>query len=273
MIRDLLRVEGPVDLGAIDTNATPGDPGGKDAAKASLEEAVDEIADLQERLWAQHVVHDARQRVLVVLQGMDCSGKGGAVKGSFAGANPRWLQITGFGAPTPEEREHHFLWRIRKVLPDPGTIGVFDRSHYEDIVAVRARDLAPREVWEPRHDEINAFEQQLADDGCTVVKIFLHISPEYQLERQLRRLERDDKRWKFDPGDIEDRKRWPRYQEAYEEVFARCPGWHVVPADNKWYRVWAVAQIVRETLRDLGLEFPTRPELDVADLTRQLKEA
>jgi PPK2 family polyphosphate:nucleotide phosphotransferase len=269
-IRDRLRVEGAVSLARIDTTATPGDPGGKEAAKEAGAKITEEISDLQERLWAQHAVNDSRQRVLFVLQGMDASGKGGVVSGVFAGANPRWLRITGFGKPTPEELAHHFLWRIRRALPLAGEIGVFDRSHYEDVVAVRARKVFGEEVWRPRFDEINAFEQSLADEGCTVVKVFLHISREYQLERQLRRLERPDKRWKFNEGDLEDRKAWPAFEQAYEEVLERCPGWHVVPADHKWYRIWAVSEIVRETLRDLELEYPERSDLDIAELKRKL---
>jgi PPK2 family polyphosphate:nucleotide phosphotransferase len=272
-IRDLLRVEGAVSLTDIATDATPADPGGKKDAAKDAEKIREEIEDLQERLWAEHVVHDSRRRVLLVLQGMDSSGKGGVVKGAFSGANPRWLRITGFGAPTEEELEHHFLWRIRRALPLPGEIGVFDRSHYEDIVAVRAKGIAPEEVWRPRFEEINAFEQSLAADGCTVIKVFLHISREYQLERQERRLDRPDKLWKFDAGDLEDRRRWPQFMEAYEETLERCPGWYVVPADRKWYRIWAVSQIVLETLRDLNLEYPARPDLDIPALKRELEES
>src|SRR4051794_37619419 len=189
-LRDRLRVKGAVNLDEIDTAATPGDPGGSDGAAKAAEEIDAEVEDLQERLWAEHEVNDSRRRILLVLQGMDSAGKGGAVKGAFAGANPRWVKIIGFTAPTEEELEHHFLWRIRRALPAPGEIGVFDRSHYEDVVAVRVRNLVPETIWRPRYDEINAFERQLEDDGCVVVKIFLHISREYQLERQIRRLDR-----------------------------------------------------------------------------------
>jgi PPK2 family polyphosphate:nucleotide phosphotransferase len=272
-LREQLRSDGPVSLAEIDTTSTPGDPGGKEEAGAEGVDLTAEIDDLQERLWANRVVDGSRRRVLVVLQGMDCSGKGGAIKGAFGDTNPRWLQITGFGRPTPAELEHHFLWRIRRALPEPGEIGIFDRSHYEDVVAVRARKVFPEEVWQARYEEINAFERSLADDDCIVVKIFLHISKEYQLERQIRRLERLDKRWKFSEGDIEDRGHWAEFQAAYEAAFERCPGWHIVPADRKWYRVWAVTQIILETLRDLDLQWPPRSELDDEDLIRRLKEA
>ena len=274
-LRELLRVPpGPVDLESVDTRGTPGSHGGKAAATASREEVGCELADLQERLWAQAEVEDSPRRVLLVLQGMDTSGKDGVIKRGLAGMNPMWLRIRGFGAPTEEEAAHHFLWRIRRALPEPGEIGVFDRSHYEDVLAVRARELAPEAVWRPRFDEIDAFERTLADDGYTIVKVFLHISRDYQLERQLRRLDRPDKRWKFDEGDIEDRKLWPTFQIAYEEVLERCntpdAPWFVVPADRKWYRMWAVSQLLLETLRELDPQFPKRRDLDIPALKERL---
>jgi PPK2 family polyphosphate:nucleotide phosphotransferase len=269
---------GPVDLSAIDTRATPGAPkGGKQAATKAREDTGSELADLQERLVAEAEVEDAKRRVLLVLQGMDTSGKDGVIKRGLGGMNAKWLDITGFGPPTEEEREHHFLWRIRRALPENGHVGVFDRSHYEDVVAVRARGLAPESVWRPRYDEINAFERQLADDGCAIVKVFLHISRDYQRERQLRRLERPDKRWKFAESDIEDRERWPAFQEAYEEAIehtnTHAAPWYVVPADRKWYRMWAVSQLIAETLRDLDPHYPPRDELDLPALRKRLLES
>ncbi len=269
---------GPVDLGAIDTRATPGAPkGGKQAARDHRHETGDVLADLQERLVAEATVEDSRRRVLLVLQGMDTSGKDGVIKRGLGGMNAKWLDITGFGPPTQEELDHHFLWRIRKALPEAGHVGVFDRSHYEDVVAVRVRNLAPEDVWRPRFEEINAFERQLADDGCTIVKVFLHISRDYQLDRQLRRIDRPDKRWKFAQSDLEDRERWPEFQAAYEEAIERtntdAAPWFVVPADRKWYRMWAVSQLVLETLRDLDPQFPTRPELDLPALRERLQNS
>src|SRR4051794_25167120 len=203
-LRDLLGVKpGPVDLKAIDTRGTPGDPGGKEAATAAREAVGHELADLQEQLFAQAEAEGSPKRLLVILQGMDTSGKDGAIKRGLGGMNPKWLRIKGFEAPTEEELEHDFLWRIRREVPEPGIVGVFDRSQYEDVLAVRVRDIAPEDVWRPRFEAINAFERELAESGVTIVKIFLHISPEYQLERQLRRLERVDKRWKFDESDLE----------------------------------------------------------------------
>ena len=266
---------GPVDLGAIDTRATPLDPGGKEAAAAAREEIGRELADLQERLVAEAEVHGARRRVLLVLQGMDASGKDGVIKRGLGGMNPKWLDITGFGPPTDEELRHDFLWRIRRALPEPGRVGVFDRSHYEDVVAVRVRELVPEAEWRARYEVINAFERELADDGCVIVKVFLHISPEYQLERQLRRLDRVDKRWKFAESDLEDRERWPAFQSAYSEAIERCNTaagpWFVVPADRKWYRMWAVSQLLLETLRELDPQWPERPDLDLPALRDRLR--
>ena len=267
---------GPVDLESIDTRATPDAPkGGKNAARDSREVIGRELADLQERLVAEATVEDSQRRVLLVLQGMDTSGKDGVIKRGLGGMNAKWLDITGFGKPTEEEQRHHFLWRIRRALPEAGHVGVFDRSHYEDVVAVRARGLVPESVWRPRYDEINAFEQQLTDDGFTLVKVFLHISRDYQLDRQVRRLERVDKRWKFAESDLEDRERWPAFMEAYGEALQHTntphAPWYVVPADRKWYRMWAVSQLVLETLRELDPQFPERPELDIEGIERRLR--
>ena len=275
MLRELLGVPpGPVDLTAIDTTATPGAPGDKDATAAAQAQDGDELADLQEQLHAMAEVEDGPKRLLLVLQGMDTSGKDGVIRRGLAPLNPTWMRIKGFSAPTEAELRHHFLWRIRKEVPPPGIVGVFSRSHYEDVVAVRVRGIAGEDVWRPRFDEINAFEAELADAGVALVKVFLHISRDYQRERQLRRLDRDDKRWKFDPGDLDDRDRWDDYMTAYGEAIERCSTplapWFVVPADHKWYRNWAVSQLVLETLRGMDLHWPARPDLDVDALRARL---
>src|SRR3954463_7829519 len=219
VLRDLVGMPpGPVDLTAVDTRSTPGDPGGKRAATAAREELGRELAAQQEQLYAMARVEDSPKRLLLVLQGMDTSGKDGAIKRGLGGMNPKWMHIKGFEAPTEEERHNHFLWRIRREVPAPGVVGVFDRSHYEDVLVPRVRGLVPEDVWRPRFDEINAFERSLADEGVVIVKLFLHISREYQRERQLRRLERVDKRWKFDERDLEDRERWDAFRKAYEEL-------------------------------------------------------
>jgi PPK2 family polyphosphate:nucleotide phosphotransferase len=272
---DRLRLApGRVDLSAIDTRATPGGPGGKAKARASREETGHQLADLQEQMFAMAEVETSQKRLLVVLQGMDCSGKDGAIKRGLGGMNPKWMHVKGFKAPTEEERRHHFLWRIRREVPAPGIVGVFDRSHYEDVLVPRVYRFVPEEVWRPRFDEINAFERELAEQGVVFVKVFLHISRDYQRERQLRRLLRVDKRWKFNVGDLEDREHWDEYQVAYEEAFERCntpwAPWYVVPADRKWYRMWAVGRLMLETMRQMDLHYPERPELDLPALRSRL---
>jgi len=273
-LRERLAVgPGRVDLGAIDPSATPGVKSRRRADDARGQLST-ELGDLQERLWARSQCEGDRQRVLLVLQGMDTSGKDGAIKRGLDGANPKWLHLASFGPPTDEEQAHHFLWRIRRQVPEPGMIGVFDRSHYEDVIAVRVKGLAPEDAWRPRFEEINAFERQLHDDGVSIVKVMLHISRDYQRERQLRRLERIDKRWKFNEGDLDDRDRWDEFMVAYEEALERCntsvAPWYVVPADRKWYRTWAVSLLVVETLRALDLRYPERPELDIEALRARL---
>jgi PPK2 family polyphosphate:nucleotide phosphotransferase len=277
-LRALLGIgPGPVDLRDISTTATPGAPKGHDPklkAASSRAETGHRLADLQEQMQAMAETEESQKRLLLVLQGMDTSGKDGAIKQGLGGMNPKWMHIKGFKAPTEEERRHNYLWRIRRELPAPGIVGVFDRSHYEDVLVVRVRGLAPEEVWRPRFEEINTFERKLTEDGVTIVKVFLHISRDYQRERQIRRLERVDKRWKFNAGDLEDRELWDEYRHAYEEVLERCntpwAPWYVVPADRKWYRMWAVSQLVLETMRRMDLHYPERRELDIPALISRL---
>ncbi|GGS67157.1 PPK2 family polyphosphate kinase [Streptomyces cinerochromogenes] len=273
-LRDLLRLppgEG-VELSRYDARATPGAPDGKQAARADAEGTGRQLARLQERLWAAGTAGD-RRRVLLVLQGMDTSGKGGTVKHVIGQLNPSGCRITAFKAPTEEERRHDFLWRVRRALPEPGEIGIFDRSHYEDVLIARVRHLArPAEVGS-RYGLINDFERTLADDGVTLVKCFLHISYDEQRRRLLRRLDRPDKHWKFDPGDIEERALWPAYQEAYELALERCSApyapWYLVPADRKWYRNWAISRLLLEQLRELDPRYP-RARFDVAECRERL---
>lgn len=261
-LRSLLRVPpggGPLDLTAYDASATPGGPRNKKQALAETEEIRARLAVLQEKLFAQSTAGDPHS-VLLVLQGMDTSGKGGTVKHVAAGLNPTGVRVKAFKAPTEEEREHPFLWRIRRALPHPGEIGVFDRSHYEDVLIARVRDLVPRATWSRRYGVVNRFEQSLADDGVSVVKVFLHISYDKQRERLLERLDNPDKHWKFNPGDISERALWPAYQEAYEAALERCSTdaapWYVVPSDRKWYRNWAVAKLLLEHLELIDPAFP-----------------
>ena len=259
---DLLRApESPVNLTKISTDAHPGVRSKKDAQDA-LPELDARLANLQERLFAQARggTDPARASVLLVLQGMDTSGKGGTVKHVAGVMDPGGLHITSFKAPTEEELSHDFLWRIRKALPAAGIVGVFDRSHYEDVLIVRVRDLVPREQWELRYAQINEFEQELADQGTTVVKCFLHISRDEQKERLLARLDDSTKLWKYSGGDVDERKLWPAYQEAYQATLeltstATAP-WFVIPADRKWYRNFAITNLLIEALERIDPKWP-----------------
>lgn len=265
---------GPVDLAAIPTDATPGFDGHKKDAAIALEELGDELADLQERLFAEGRSGGSRS-VLLVLQGMDTAGKGGVVRHTVGLVDPQGVRITAFKAPTPEELERDFLWRVREQLPEPGIIGVFDRSHYEDVLIGRVRELAPPEEIERRYDAINEFEAELVTSGTVILKCMLHISADEQKERLQKRLERPDKHWKFDPGDIDDRSLWPAYQEAYgialERTNTEVAPWHVVPSDRKWYRNLAVGRLLIDTLEGLGLRWPPAG-FDVDEQLRRLEE-
>ncbi|WP_202455658.1 MULTISPECIES: PPK2 family polyphosphate kinase [unclassified Streptomyces] len=271
---ELLRVPGGerVDLSAYDAAATPGGPRDKAAGVAAAAELGPRLAGLQERLWAAGSAGD-RRRVLLVLQGMDTSGKGGTVKHVIGQFNPSGCRIKAFKAPTPEELNHPFLWRVVKALPEPGEIGIFDRSQYEDVLVARVRELVPRASLGRRYGQINRFEKTLADDGVTVIKCFLHISYEQQKRRLLERLDNPDKHWKFSTGDIDDRTLWPAYQEAYEIALERCSTeaapWFVIPADRKWYRNWAVSTLLLEHLEALDPQYP-KADFDVAESRRRL---
>ncbi|WP_327135744.1 polyphosphate kinase 2 family protein [Streptomyces sp. NBC_01343] len=260
-MRPLLRAPAGerLDLGAFDPASTPGRPAGKAAGIAATAQLAAPLAALQERLYAASTAGD-RRRVLLVLQGMDTSGKGGTVKHVVGLFNPAGCRIRSFKAPTPEEHAHPFLWRIRKALPVPGEIGIFDRSHYEDVLIARVRELVSRSLLNRRYAQINRFEQSLADDGVTLVKVFLHISHEEQRERLLERLDDPDKHWKFNTGDIDERALWPEYRHAYELALQRCSidaaPWYVVPADRKWYRNWAITKLLLEHLEELDPRCP-----------------
>ncbi|CAM5431407.1 PPK2 family polyphosphate kinase [Streptomyces avidinii] len=276
-LRELLRVtpgDRP-DLSRLDPSATPGGPGGpggKAAGLAATALLAQPLASLQERLYAASTAGD-RRRVLLVLQGMDTSGKGGTLKHVIGMFNPSGCRIKAFKSPTAEELSHPFLWRIKQELPLPGEIGIFDRSHYEDVLIARVRELVPRNRVRARYAQINRFEKALADDGVTVVKVFLHIGHEEQRRRLLERLDDPDKHWKFNVGDIEERTMWPAYQEAYEVALERCSTeaapWYVVPADRKWYRNWAISTLLREHLEDLDPRYP-KGEFDIEECRKLL---
>ena len=204
--------------------------------------------------------------MLVVLQGMDTSGKGGVIRHAMGLVDPQGIDLTAFKAPTEEERKHDYLWRIRNALPGAGKIGIFDRSHYEDVLVVRVESLVPEDVWSKRYDEINAFEAELAAGGTRIIKCMLNVSSDEQKARLAERLEDPTKYWKYNPGDVDARKKWPAYMEAYEALLEKCntdaAPWYVIPADRKWYRNWAVAELLRETLAGMPLSWPAA-EFDV----------
>ena len=272
-VSDLLRVPaGPVDLSALDTRATPGFDGDKAAGKAELAALGPRLSDLQERLHAEGVSGGSRS-LLLVLQGLDTSGKGGVVRHVIGQVDPQGCEIASFKAPTKEEQAHDFLWRIRKRLPGPGKLGVFDRSHYEDVLVVRVHDLVPRSTWSRRYASINRFEARLVTDQVRVVKVFLHISKEEQRQRLLARLDDPTKLWKFNPRDVDERASWDDYQEAYAAALERCNSdaapWYRIPADRKWYRNWAVASLLVEQLEDMKLTWP-KADFDVEEQRARL---
>jgi PPK2 family polyphosphate:nucleotide phosphotransferase len=275
-VSDLLRVApGAVNLNGIDTRATPGFDGGKKHAAAAQAELAGRLATLQEQLYAEARTGGSRS-VLLVLQGLDTSGKGGTVKHVLGQMDPAGVHVASFGKPTPEQLKHNFLWRIRRELPRAGKIGVFDRSHYEDVVTVPVLGLADAATVERRYAAINRFESQLAAGGTEVVKCFLHISKAEQKERLLARLDDPTKHWKYNPADLDTRARWDDYLDAYGEAFARCgteaAPWYVVPADRKWYRNWAITRLLLERLERLGLRWP-EGTFDVAAERRRVERA
>ncbi len=246
-------------LADVDPNSSPGFTGKKADGEASLAAARDDLGLLQERLWAQSRGGGTRS-VLLVVQGMDTSGKGGIMRHVVGSCDPQGIRHTAFKAPTDEERAHDFLWRIRKALPLPGEIGVFDRSHYEDVLVVRVHNLVPKAQWSRRYATINRFEEQVAGTGTKIVKVMLHIGKEEQKARLAERLSRADKYWKYNPRDVDERQGWADYMEAYQAALDRCSTvpapWHVVPADKKWYARWAVQQLLVDALAELDPQWP-----------------
>ena len=270
----LLRVgPGPVGLDDVDPDGHPGFDGDKKAGKAALAELEDELVELQTKLFAEGYV-GGRRRLLIVLQGMDTSGKGGVVKHAVGLFNPGGVRIKSFGAPTEEELAQDFLWRVEKELPGPGQIGIFDRSHYEDVLIGKVRGLADADEIERRYDAIDDFERRLTDEGTTIIKCMLHISEQEQRERLLARLDEPTKVWKFKPEDIDERALWDDYRKAYEVMLERCSTdwapWYVVPSNRKWYRTLAIASLARDKLRAMELSWPT-PDFDIEEQKRRLQ--
>lgn len=237
----------------------------RDAAEKEFEKLRKQLIEWQYRLYAE-----GKQKLLVVLQAMDAGGKDSTIRKVFMGVNAQGMRVTSFKAPSSVELAHDYLWRIHKAVPATGMIGIFNRSHYEDVLVVRVDELVPRSVWEQRYEQINHFEKLLAATGTHIVKIFLHISREEQQERFQDRLDNPDKHWKFDPHDLEKRQQWDEYMEAYEEVLNRCTTewapWHVIPADQKWYRNLAIARILIDTFERMDPQYP-QSDLDVDAIT------
>ena len=234
----------------------------KKEGKAQLAEKAVALSQLQELLYAEH-----KHKVLIVLQGIDTSGKDSTIRHVFGDVNPQGTKVANFKVPTEKELDHDYLWRVHPHTPGKGEIVIFNRSHYEDVLVVRVHGLVPEKVWKKRYDHINAFERLLADEGTTILKFFLNVSKEEQARRFLARLDEPEKRWKFNPGDLEEREYWEDYNKAYEDMLSKTSTdwapWYVIPSDRKWYRNLAVATVILKTLQNLDMQFPEEvPEID-----------
>lgn len=272
-VRAALRVaDGPVTLLGYETDSRPLAPG-RARAETELVKTGAELARLSEMLYADGVVGDAR-RILLVLQGADTSGKDGVVRQIVNQVGPAGVAVRSFKTPTPAEAAHHFLWRIRRALPGPGVIGVFNRSHYEDVITTRVHDQIDPASWEQRIAEINAFETELADSGTTILKCLLHIGYSEQRTRLMARLDDPTKIWKFNLKNIDERAYWSDYQSSYAEVIARTSTdhapWYIVPSDRGWYLHWAITRMLVESLQDLQLSYPP-VDFDVAQARARLQ--
>jgi len=248
------------DLSKVDPASTHDAPGDKAATEAVRVALTDQLCSLQGRLWAE-----GKRSLLVVLQAMDTGGKDGTIRHVFEGVNPLGVRVTAFKAPSEEERHHDFLWRVHPAAPAAGEIGIFNRSHYEDVLIVRVHGWVPEAVWRARYRAINDFDRHLVEAGTTIVKLWLHISPEEQAKRLRARLDDPTKRWKFNPDDLEERKHWHDYMAAADEMLRRTSSaeapWYVVPADRKWYRNWVVTRILTETLTVMDPQYPEPKDL------------
>jgi PPK2 family polyphosphate:nucleotide phosphotransferase len=250
-----------VDLRKFDPDDTSLAPGDKEETNAKSDKLCEKLAGLQELLFAEH-----KHKLLIVLQGMDTSGKDGTVRHVMRGVSPQSVRAVSFKKPTQPELEHDFLWRVHAQIPATGEIVIFNRSHYEDVLVVRVHELAPEKIWRKRYGQINDFEKMLTESGTTILKFFLHISKDEQRQRLQARIDDPTKRWKFQHGDIEERKLWDHYQKAYEDALEKCSTewapWTIVPSDKKWFRNYVVAKTVVDTLQDFDMKYP-QPDLTV----------
>jgi len=254
-----------VDLSKWDPNDQRAFSGDKAEGRKLLLELNETLEELQELLYAEH-----KHRLLVVLQAMDTGGKDGTIRHVFEGVNPQGVRVASFKRPTAEELAHDYLWRVHKQTPGKGEIVIFNRSHYEDVLVVRVHSLVPKAVWSKRYDQINAFEHTLAEEGTTILKFYLHIDLDEQKERLQARLDEPSKHWKFDPADLKERKFWPQYMEAFEDVLSKTSTpwapWYIVPANRKWYRNLVIGTVITETLKGLKMRHP-EPDFDPAEIT------
>ena len=261
--RFLIKPGMKVDLSRHDPDFTAGFKQKKDVRRL-LTANQKRMDELQYLLYAEH-----KQALLIVLQAMDAGGKDGTIRHVLGPLNPQGVRVTGFKKPTPQELAHDYLWRIHKAVPANGQIGIFNRSHYEDVLVVRVHDLVPPKVWRKRYGQINAFERLLAECNVHILKFYLHISKGEQLERLNARLRDPKKHWKANPADYEERKLWGKYMEAFEAALSRCSTkhapWFVIPANKKWFRNLAISQIILETLESMNIQLPA-PEFDVSEI-------
>ncbi len=243
-----------VELAKIDPSSTPGCDTKEEGLKR-FQENIDRLSVLQYMLYAE-----GKRSLLAVLQGIDAGGKDGTIRKVMSGLNPQGVTVTSFKAPAGEEKEHDYMWRVHKAVPRRGQIGIFNRSHYEDVLIVRVHNMVPKAVWSKRYDHINNFEEMLSDGGMSIVKFFLYISKEEQKKRFEERIENPEKNWKFNMEDLEERKYWDEYMEAFDVALERCSKshapWYIIPANRKWYRNLAVSEILRETLEEMNMQFP-----------------
>lgn len=255
MKRYIIKPGSRIDLSTFVTRDKSAFSGKKKDARKRLNQLNVELEALQELLYAEH-----KHKILIILQAMDTGGKDGTIRHVFEGVNPQGVRVVSFKVPTLEELDHDYLWRVHKHTPAKGEVVIFNRSHYEDVLVVRVHQLVPEEVWSKRYQQINDFEHMLAEEGTTILKFFLHISQEEQKDRLQARLNEPTKHWKFNSADLKERRLWPKYVQAYQDVLNQTSTewapWHVVPADRKWYRNLVIASSIVDTLQELKMKYP-----------------